>query len=41
MIILLLDHTDIVMSVVLNPNGSLLASGSFDNTIKIWNFSNF
>ena len=29
-------HTDDVYSVVYSPDGSRLASGSLDNTIKIW-----
>ena len=34
---LLLGHTDGVTSVAFSPDNSLLASGSNDNTIKIWN----
>jgi WD40 repeat protein len=30
------DHTDIVRSVVFSPDGNLLASGSSDNTINLW-----
>ena len=30
-------HHDCVNSVAFNPNGSLLASGSNDKTIKLWN----
>jgi hypothetical protein len=29
-------HTDDVTAVAWNSNGSLLASGSFDQTIRIW-----
>ena len=30
-------HNDSVSSVAFNHNGTLLASGSYDNTIKLWN----
>ena len=30
-------HTDSVTSVSFSPNGALLASGSYDETIKLWN----
>ena len=30
-------HNESVSSVAFNPNGTLLASGSNDNTIKLWN----
>ena len=30
-------HSDRIMSVAFNTNGTILASGSFDNTIKLWN----
>ncbi|HDS29066.1 MAG TPA: WD40 repeat domain-containing protein, partial [Candidatus Acetothermia bacterium] len=30
------DHTDLVRSVAFNPEGTLLASGSKDSTIKVW-----
>ena len=30
-------HNDSVSSVTFNHNGTLLASGSYDNTIKLWN----
>ena len=29
-------HSDDVMSVSFNPDGSVLASGSYDNTIILW-----
>ncbi|KAF4230403.1 hypothetical protein CNMCM6457_005979 [Aspergillus fumigatiaffinis] len=32
-------HYDTVRSVAFSPNGQLLASGSFDKTIKLWNAS--
>jgi len=33
-------HSDYVRSVAFSHNGNLLASGSFDYTIKVWNSSN-
>ena len=30
-------HSNWVMSVAFNNTGTILASGSFDNTIKLWN----
>ena len=36
-IITLKGHSDFVRSVVFNSNGTILASGSNDNTIKLWN----
>ena len=32
-------HTDWVNSVAFSPDGKLLASGSDDGTIKLWNIS--
>jgi len=32
-------HTDSIMSLTFNVDGSHLASGSFDNTVKIWDVS--
>lgn len=29
-------HTNGVHSVVVSPDGKLLASGSYDNTVKLW-----
>ena len=39
--VLLTGHTGIVTSIAFSPDGSLLASGSLDNTIHLWNVSNF
>ena len=32
----LLGHTDAVYDVVFSPDGKLLASGSYDNSVKLW-----
>ncbi|MDV6030459.1 MAG: WD40 repeat domain-containing protein [Phycisphaera sp. RhM] len=32
----LLGHTDAVYDVAFSPDGTLLASGSYDNTVKVW-----
>ena len=34
-------HTALVYSLAFSPNGKLLASGSFDNTIKLWSYPGF
>src|SRR5436305_14981266 len=31
-------HTNFVYSVAFSPDGATLATGSFDNTIKLWDF---
>ncbi len=36
----LTGHTERIMSVAFSPNGTTLASGSWDNTIKLWNPNN-
>lgn len=35
----LLGHSDVVAKVSFSPDGSMLASGSWDNTVKLWSFS--
>ncbi|MEB3218555.1 MAG: serine/threonine-protein kinase [Nostocales cyanobacterium 94392] len=35
----LTEHSDWVNSVAISPDGNILASGSFDNTIKLWNLA--
>lgn len=32
------DHSDVVNSVAISPNQNIIASGSLDKTIKLWNF---
>ncbi len=33
----LAGHTDVVNSISFSPDGKTIASGSFDNTVKLWN----
>ena len=33
------EHTDVVSSVAFSPDGKLLATGSWDNTAKLWDLS--
>ena len=37
----LTGHDNCIISVCFSPNGRLLASGSYDNTIKIWDTVTF
>ena len=34
----LTGHTDSVLTLTFNPNGSILASGSYDSTIRLWEY---
>ena len=31
-------HSDWIMSVAFSPDGTKIVSGSFDKTIKVWDF---
>ena len=31
-------HSDQIMSVAFSPDGTKIVSGSFDKTIKVWDF---
>ncbi len=33
-------HSNFVISVAFSPNGRILASGSFDETVKMWDVEN-
>ncbi len=35
----LTDHSDVVNSVAISPNQNIIASGSLDQTIKLWNLA--
>jgi len=35
---ILREHTDNVTSIALSPDGLIIASGSYDGTIRLWNF---
>src|SRR2546430_2484222 len=34
---ILQEHADVIYNVVWSPDGSILASGSYDPTIRLWN----
>ena len=31
-------HSELISSVVISPDGTKIVSGSFDKTIKVWDF---
>ncbi|KAF9219838.1 hypothetical protein BS17DRAFT_788487 [Gyrodon lividus] len=33
------DHTDIVSSITISPNGKFIASGSWDRTARLWDMT--
>ena len=38
-LIILQGHTNAVYSVAFSPDGKSLVSGSWDNTVKVWNLT--
>ncbi|MFX1485208.1 MAG: WD40 repeat domain-containing protein, partial [Promethearchaeota archaeon] len=34
-------HSDVVSTMSINPSGSLLASGSWDRTLRVWSLDDF